>query len=138
MGEDKAIGTVRWGILGTGAIAKAFASDLSFARNAQKTAVGSRTIGSAESFAEQYGFANAFGSYEELVHNDEVDAVYVATPHPFHKENTLAALRAGKAVLCEKPFTVNGAELEELVHYAKRAKAFSNGGDVDTFLAADS
>ncbi|MDQ0495825.1 putative dehydrogenase [Paenibacillus brasilensis] len=65
--------------------------------------------------------ARAYGSYKELVQDSEVDAIYVGTPHPFHTENVLTALRAGKAVLCEKPFTVNSKELEELISFARGA-----------------
>jgi dihydrodiol dehydrogenase / D-xylose 1-dehydrogenase (NADP) len=115
---------IKWGILGTGGIASAFARDLNFARNTEKTAVGSRTKESAEKFAEEHGVSRAYGSYEELVHDPAVDAIYVATPHPFHKENVLACLRAGKAVLCEKPFTINSGELEEIIQFARDQKLF--------------
>lgn len=115
---------IRWGILGTGLIASAFARDLPFAENTEKTAVGSRTKGSAEKFAEEHGVCRAYGSYEELVQDPDVDAIYVATPHPFHKENVLACLRAGKAVLCEKPFTINSEELEEIIRYARDKQLF--------------
>ncbi|MGD6968085.1 Gfo/Idh/MocA family protein [Rossellomorea vietnamensis] len=116
--------TIKWGILGTGSIAGVFAKDLAFAENTERTAVGSRSLESAEKFAEEYGVSRAYGSYEELLQDSEVDAVYIATPHPFHKENALACLRAGKAVLCEKPFTVNSGELEEIVEFARDQKLF--------------
>ncbi|WP_079504918.1 Gfo/Idh/MocA family protein [Mesobacillus jeotgali] len=115
---------IRWGILGTGGIASAFARDLAFAKNTEKTAVGSRTIESAEKFAEEHGVSRAYGSYEELVQDPAVDAIYIATPHTFHKDNVLACLRAGKAVLCEKPFTINSGELEEIIQFARDQKLF--------------
>ncbi|WP_226038091.1 Gfo/Idh/MocA family protein [Aquibacillus saliphilus] len=115
---------IKWGILGTGGIAKKFAEDLSYASNADRIAVGSRTKNSAKEFAERYGIERAYGSYQELAEDKDVDAIYVATPHPFHKENVMACLRAGKAVLCEKPFTVRAEELEELIDFAKDKKLF--------------
>lgn len=115
---------IKWGILGTGGIASAFARDLEFAKNTEKLAVGSRTKESAEKFAEEHGIARAYGSYEELVQDPDVDAIYIATPHPFHKENAMACLRAGKAVLCEKPFTINSGELEEVIQFAREQKLF--------------
>ncbi|WP_226678193.1 Gfo/Idh/MocA family protein [Mesobacillus jeotgali] len=115
---------IKWGILGTGGIASAFARDLAFAKNTEKLAVGSRTKESAAKFAEEHGVSRAYGSYEELVQDPEVDAIYVATPHPFHKENVLTCLRAGKAVLCEKPFTMNSGELEEIIDFARDQKLF--------------
>lgn len=115
---------IKWGILGTGGIASAFARDLAFAKNTEKFAVGSRTKESAAKFAEEHGVSRAYGSYEELVQDPDVDAIYVATPHPFHKDNVLACLRAGKAVLCEKPFTINSGELEEIIQFARDQKLF--------------
>lgn len=115
---------IKWGILGTGGIASAFARDLAFAKNTEKAAVGSRTEESAAKFAEEHGVSRAYGSYEELVQDPDVDVIYVATPHPFHKENVMACLRAGKAVLCEKPFTINSGELEEIIQFAREQKLF--------------
>ncbi|MBM7570447.1 Gfo/Idh/MocA family oxidoreductase [Aquibacillus albus] len=114
----------RWGILSTGGIANQFAMDITFAKNAELVAVGSRTNESATKFAETHGIPRAYGNYEELAQDPEVDAIYVATPHPFHKENVMTCLRAGKAVLCEKPFTVRAAELEELITFARDKKLF--------------
>ena len=110
--------TFRWGIIGTGGIARAFAEDLTRLGDHQVVAVGSRTLASAESFTQQFTDVTAFGSYEELVAAD-VDAVYVATPHPMHYKNALLAMRAGKPVLCEKAFTVNAKEARALVAFAQ-------------------
>ncbi|MBT2290324.1 Gfo/Idh/MocA family oxidoreductase [Paenibacillus albidus] len=115
---------VRWGILSTGWIASQFVKDLAHTSNGIAAAVGSRSQESADKFAAKYGIARAYATYEDLVNDPEVDAVYIGTPHPFHKENALLALRAGKAVLCEKPFTVNSGELEEVVSYAREHKLF--------------
>lgn len=115
---------VKWGILGTGWIADQFAKDLAHVRNGECVAVGSRTVESANTFAERYSIPRVYGSYNELVQDSDVDVIYVATPHPFHKENVMQCLRAGKAVLCEKPFTVNSGELEEIISYAKEHKVF--------------
>lgn len=115
---------VKWGILGTGWIASQFVTDLKFAGNAECVAVGSRNLESASQFAEKYGIQRAYGSYEELAADPEVEVVYIGTPHPYHKENTLTCLKGGKAVLCEKPFTMNSAELAEMIEQAKGSKLF--------------
>ncbi len=115
---------LKWGILGPGSIAGDFCSDVSPLPDHQIYAVGSRNAEKAAEFAQKYGAAKSYGSYEELVADPEIDAVYVATPHPFHKEHSLLAIRAGKAVLCEKPFTVNLAEAEEVVSEARSRGVF--------------
>ncbi|NLN92838.1 MAG: Gfo/Idh/MocA family oxidoreductase [Candidatus Hydrogenedens sp.] len=115
---------IRWGIIGTGTIARKFAEGLAFARGAELRAVGSRTRDTAEAFGERYQIPNRHESYESLAADPEVDVVYIATPHPWHKENSMLCLRAGKAVLCEKPFTVNQEEALELVACARAEKRF--------------
>jgi predicted dehydrogenase len=108
--------SIKWGILGTGGIAREFAQDVSNFTEMKIAAVGSRTLDKAE----QFEFTErAYGSYEELV-NSDVDAIYVATPHQAHCENTLLALNAGKPVLCEKPFAVNAIQAKEMADTAKR------------------
>jgi predicted dehydrogenase len=107
----------RWGILGTGGIARQFTRDLLLAGHAV-AAVGSRTRESAERFAALFELAAAHASYEALVADPSVDIVYVATPHPFHYPNARLALEAGRHVLVEKPFTLNAAQAEQLVSYA--------------------
>ena len=108
-----------WGILGPGGIAKAFAEDLKRLDGHSIAAVGSRTLSNAQSFANTFG-GTAYGSYEELVADPQVDAIYVATPHPAHKENVILALNAGKPVLCEKPFAVNAVEAQQMVDAAHK------------------
>jgi predicted dehydrogenase len=114
---------VRWGILGTGKIAKAFASALKDTPGAVLAGVGSRTLDGAQAFAAEFGGA-AYGSYEALAQARDVDLVYVGTPHPAHVDNVRMALNAGKGVLCEKPFTMNRLEAEELVALARAKKLF--------------
>ena len=115
---------LRWGIIGPGSIAKRFADDVSPLDDHKIFAAGSRDAAKSEAFLAKYGGGNAYGSYEELVNDPDVDCVYVATPHPFHKEHALLALRAGKPVLCEKPFTVNVAEAEEVIAEARSRGLF--------------
>jgi len=107
----------RWGILGPGGIARAFATDLQSLDGHTVAAVGSRTLSNAQEFVSTFG-GTAYGSYEELVADPAIDAIYVATPHPAHKENVITALNAGKPVLCEKPFAVNAQEAQEMVDAA--------------------
>lgn len=116
-GNDGSATKVRWGLIGTGSIARAFAKDLAKAPGHTIAAVGSRRLDTAESFASEFG-AMAFGSYEELVQAD-LDAVYVATPHPMHAENTMLALNNGKPVLCEKPFAVNATQSAAMIATAR-------------------
>ena len=111
--------TFKWGILGPGGIARAFAKDLQLLEGHEVAAVGSRTLSNAQEFAKTFG-GTAYGSYEELVADPTVDAIYVATPHPSHKENVITALNAVKPVLCEKPFAVNANEAREMVAAAEK------------------
>ncbi|MCJ0699811.1 Gfo/Idh/MocA family oxidoreductase [Frigoribacterium faeni] len=112
--------TIRWGILGAGGIAQAFTSDLLGAGLAV-SAVGSRDQAKADEFAGRFGIDHAHGSYEDLVADPTVDAVYVATPHVFHAEQALLAIAAGKHVLVEKAFTVNAAEAQTVLDAASAA-----------------
>ena len=116
--------TVRWGILGAGSIAKRFSEGVKALPDATLTAVGSRDQGKADAFADTYDIPHRHASYEALVADPDVDVIYVATPHNFHKEHSLLALQAGKPVLCEKPFTINAGELEEVVRVARDRKLF--------------
>jgi len=116
--------TVRWGVIGTGGIAATFSEDLARTDSGRVTAVGSRTKKDADRFAERFGIATRHASYEALVHDADVDVVYVATPHPLHHANALLALRAGKPVLVEKPFTMDAREARELVEAARARGLF--------------
>ena len=116
---------VRWGILGTGGIASTFVTDLRLTDSGVAVAVGSRSQGSADRFADEFGIANPHASYESLVADPDVDVIYVATPHPMHHDNAILALRAGKHVLVEKPFTMNAAEAREIVRVARENGLFA-------------
>jgi len=121
---------VSWGILGAGAIARAFAADLPESRTGRLAAVGSRERAKAEAFAAEFSGGadrppvNAHGSYEELLADPGVEAVYIATPHPSHAEWCLRAARAGKHILCEKPLTMNHAEAVAVAAAAREAGVF--------------
>ena len=116
---------VRWGILGTGGIARTFAADLRLTGSGVVAAVGSRSQGPADRFADEFGVPGRHASYESLVADPGVDVVYVATPHPMHRDNAVLALRAGKHVLVEKPFTMNAAEAREVAAEARRRGLFA-------------
>ncbi|MFG2037660.1 Gfo/Idh/MocA family protein [Dactylosporangium sp. NPDC048998] len=115
---------IRWGILSTGSIAATFAEDLRLLPDAELAAVGSRSAESAERFAAAHGAARAHGSWRALVEDPDVDAIYIATPHSAHYEAAMLALRAGKATLCEKPFTLAVSEAEEMVETARAGGVF--------------
>jgi predicted dehydrogenase len=112
-----------WGIIGTGGIAALQVQDLLTA-GMRVAAVGSRKKKTANAFADRFGIANRHGSYEELAADPDVDIVYVATPHPFHVSNTLTAIKAGKHVLVEKPFTINSAEARSITEAANEKGVF--------------
>jgi len=110
----------RWGIISTGGIATAFARDLSYLNNHVVKAVGSRARQPAQDWAMEFPGCKAYGSYEELVNDPDIDAIYVATPHTSHVANTILALNAGKPVLCEKPFAINADEARQMRDAAKQ------------------
>jgi len=117
---------IRWGILGCGKIAHKFAEDLSSIPNAKLYAVASRNLQKAQDFAsihEQTPIIT-FGSYEELCKDNAIDVIYIATPHVFHYENTLMCLNYKKAVLCEKPFAMNCAQVKEMIRMAQKHDVF--------------
>jgi predicted dehydrogenase len=108
---------VRWGILATGWIADLFVKDLQMHGHVV-AAVGSRSEAAGRAFADRFGIPRVHGSYEALCADPEVDAIYVATPHPMHHANARLALQNGKHVLIEKAFTVNAREAQDLVDLA--------------------
>jgi predicted dehydrogenase len=116
--------SVRWGILATGGIAAAFTADLVDLPDAEVVAVASRTQDSAKAFAERFGIPRAYGDWSELAMDDDVDVVYVATPHAAHRAAAGLCLEAGRNVLCEKAFTLNAREAEELVALARERGSF--------------
>lgn len=115
---------LRWGILATGRIAGVFASGLKSSSSGRLVAIGSRSAASAQRFASAHGIApaNTHGTYEGLLADPEVDAVYISTPHPQHAEWVVKAAAAGKHILCEKPLGLNHAEAVAMVEAARRAK----------------
>lgn len=114
-------GILRWGILGTGNIARQFCTGVNDCRRGKLAGVGSRSEQTARSFAEVHRIPTAYGSYERLLEDCDIDAVYVSLPNSMHHEWTIKALRAGKHVLCEKPFAANAAESEEMFDTARQA-----------------
>ena len=116
--------TLRWGLLATGRIAASFAADLALLPDHSLVAVGSRTQEAADAFGERFGVPRRYASYEALVADPDVDAIYVSTPHPGHYATTLLAIEHGKAVLVEKPFAMNLAESSEMVAAARAGGTF--------------
>ncbi len=115
---------IRWGILGPGKIAHKFARSVQPLEDAKLAAVGSRSQERADAFGEAFDIPNRHGSYEALVGDPAVDIVYVAVPHSRHRDATLLALEAGKAVLCEKPLAINAAQAREMITCAREQKRF--------------
>ncbi|MCR9155058.1 MAG: Gfo/Idh/MocA family oxidoreductase [Bacteroidetes bacterium] len=115
---------IKWAILGLGKIASKMAQDLQLSHRSQLWAVASRSSDKAQNFAQQFGAAKYYSSYSELCTDPDVDIVYIATPHAFHYEHSLLALRNGKAVLCEKPIGMNRKEVEALIAEAKSQNCF--------------
>lgn len=113
-----------WGILSTGRIAGTFAKALARSRTGALAAVGSRTQAAAYRFGETYHVPRCHGSYEALLADPDVQAVYIATPHPMHAEWAIKAAEAGKHILCEKPLTLNHAEALAVVEAAREHDVF--------------
>ena len=113
-----------WGILGTGTIAGIFAEGLAESRTGKLVAVGSRTLTGADAFGERWHIPHRHGSYEELLADEEVQIVYISTPHPLHAEWAIKAAEAGKHILCEKPLALNHAEAMAVIEAARRNDVF--------------
>ncbi len=114
----------RWGILGAGRIAEKFCTALNFFEGSQVYAVASRDANKAKAYAAKFNAATAYDNYEDLLKDENVDIIYIATPHTFHYEQTIACLRQKKAVLCEKPMALSYRKTEEMIHTAKENKVF--------------
>jgi predicted dehydrogenase len=125
---------IRWGIIGLVNIANKFATDLLTVKDAELYAVASRTKQKAENFADKYQATKAYSSYEALVDDKNIDAVYIATPHSLHKENVLLCLEQGIAVLCEKPFAMNTDEVNSMIAAATAHKTLLMEGLWTYFL----
>src|ERR1035437_8917584 len=115
---------IRWGFLGTGGIAAAMAADLRAGSN-MLYAVAARDARRAAAFAARWGGSHSHGSYRAVVEDPEVDIVYVATTHPFHREQALMAIAAGKPVLVEKPLTLNAADARQVLSAARDKGVFA-------------
>lgn len=115
---------IRWGIFGPGAIAHSFAEGLKFVTDAELVAVGSRDLTRAKDFAKKYQIPKAFGSYEELASCNEVDVIYIATPHGRHYEDMLLCLEYNKHILCEKSFTINAKQALKIFQLAREKRLF--------------
>ena len=115
---------IRIGVIGAGRMAGWFSEGLTVVTDAVRYAVGSRSEEKAQEFADRYGYEKAYGSYEAVLQDPEVDLVYIATPIREHYANIRAALEAGKPVLCEKSLTVNAAQAEEVVALARSKGLF--------------
>ncbi|WP_282180421.1 Gfo/Idh/MocA family protein [Maribacter stanieri] len=115
---------IKWGIVGAGNIAHSFSKDLALVNGGKLVSVASRNLEKAQAFADEYDAPNAYGSYEELFNSKTVDVIYLATPHTSHANLSIAAMKAGNAVLCEKPIGVNKSEVEQMVAVAKENNVF--------------
>lgn len=108
-----------WGILGAGGIARKMADAITNYTASEVVAIGSRDLAKAQAFADETGIPQAYGSYEELVAAEDIDAIYVATPHSHHRDHAILAIEAGKHVLVEKPFTQNAEQAREVLAAAE-------------------
>ncbi len=115
---------LNWGIIGTGNIAGIFAHGLAQSKTGKLVAVGSRTQEAAEKFGETWQVERRYGSYEQLLEDEDVQAVYISTPHPLHAEWAIKAAEAGKHILCEKPLALNHAQAMTVVEAAQRHNVF--------------
>ena len=115
---------LRWGILSTGNIARKFAKGVEASQSGESAAVGSRTMEKAESFGDEFGIENRYGSYYDLLASPDFEAVYIAPPHPFHAQWAIRAAECGKHILCEKPLTMNHAEAMAVVEAARENRVF--------------
>ena len=129
---------VRWGIVGTGRMATTMAKEISglSAQNITLTAISSRELNKARSLAERYGALHAWDNTADLARDPDVDVIYVATPHSSHCDDMFACLRADKAVLCEKPFTLNAFEAQQVITTARSRKVFAMEAMWTRFLPA--
>jgi len=115
---------LRVGVLGLGSIFHRVMADFMNAQNCELYAVAARDLERAQAEAAKYGAQKAYGSYEAMLNDPDVELVYVATPHRFHKEHTTMSLEHGKHVLCEKPFAMNAREAKEMVDCARKHNRF--------------
>jgi len=115
---------LRWGLLAAGSIAGKLASAIERSQSSEVVAVGSRSQDAAEQFGDRYGIRSRYGSYEELLADEDVEIVYISTPHPMHAEWAIRAADAGKHILCEKPLTINHQQAVAVIDAARRNDVF--------------
>lgn len=116
--------TIRWGILGCGKIARKFASDLQWVRDAKLVATGAREQRTADAFAKDFLVDYRHNSYQALAENPEVDVIYIATPHALHYEHVMLCLQHKKAVLVEKAFAINYSQAKQMIDFARSQQTF--------------
>jgi len=127
---------IRWGIMGLGHIANKFASDLLLSDEAELYAVASRDLGKAKAFGENFHSKKHYGSYEEMVKDEAVDVIYVATPHSYHFANTMLCLKNNKSVLCEKPMGLDSHQVRAMIKEARSRNLFLMEGMWTRFIPA--
>lgn len=127
---------IKWGILGPGIIAHEFVQDFKHVSNGMVHAVASRSSNRSETFAKTYDIPMAYDCYEELYNDPEIDAIYIATPHNFHYEQSIAAMKSGKSVLCEKPLTEQPETSQKLISFAREHDVYLMEGMWTYFLPA--
>ncbi|MEO7210878.1 MAG: Gfo/Idh/MocA family oxidoreductase [Chitinophagaceae bacterium] len=116
--------SIRWGIMGCGRIARKFASDLALVSGAELYAIATHNKENALDFSAKFPSKFVYHAYEEMLKNEEIDIIYIATTHNFHFDNTMLCLRYGKAVLCEKAFAENTEQAKEMIASARDKKLF--------------
>lgn len=116
--------TLAWGIIGTGKIAGTFAEGLKLSQTGGLAGIASRSASSAERFGDQYGVPRRYASYQAMLDDQTIEAVYISLPNHMHAEWTIKCAQAGKAILCEKPFTTNYAEAEQAIAAVKKHGVF--------------
>lgn len=124
----------RWGILGAGRIAEKFCTAMSVVEGSQVYAVASRDLAKAKDYAEKFNAEKFYDSYEDLVKDDNVDIIYIATPHAFHLEQAMLCLNNGKAVLCEKPLSLSFEQSSQMIEVAREKKIFLMEGMWSRFM----
>lgn len=120
------LGNIKWGIIGLGGIANKLAEAVKKMKGVELVAVASRTKEKSEDFGKKYGVPinKCYGSYDEIVKDNDVDVIYIAVPHVFHKDISILCLKSGKAVLCEKPVTISEEEIKEVIKVAEENNQF--------------
>ena len=126
--------SINWGIIGLGKIANTFAADLVLSKQATLQGVASRSIETAQQFQEKYNAVNAYGNYADLAKAEDIDVVYIATPHSFHFEHAMLCLENGKHVLCEKPMGLDAGQVSLLLQTAAEKNLFLMEGIWTRFI----